>query len=164
MSELYIFSQVHQSSIWEINQMRAGCKCHSNNTNKYEGHSSNRYAISRLRSIASSLGINLTEVNICHTNLAELIGIAQRRAHQKPFLWAHLKAVYANVNVIPALSKLVTNGCNSHIGKIITMVNNGASANSIEAYVNELLETQIPRKLEETMIKSSKTNHFSALA
>ena len=137
--------------------MRAGCKCHSN-INNYEDHS-NRYMISQLRRIASALGISLNEINICHTSLAQLIGIAQRRAHQKPFLWAHLKAVYANVNVLPALSRLAASGNSSHINKIIAMVNNGASSNSAEAYVNELLESQLPKGNKKQI-----TSHFHVVA
>ncbi len=133
--------------------MRAGCKCHSNIINNSEGHY-DHHGISRLRRIASALGINLAEIDICHTNLAELISIAQRRAHQKPFLWAHLKAIYGNVNVLPALSKLATSGISSHINKIIAMVNNGASSNTIDAYINELIENQAPKKIK----------HFNTIA
>ncbi len=144
--------------------MRAGCQCHSN-INSHQGYHRNG-GVYRLKRIASALGINLAEINICHTNLSELIGIAQRRAHHKPYLWAHLKAIYGNVNVIPSLSKLASRGNSSHIDKIIAMVNSGASAASIEAYVDKILESQTPTSIkpEKTIEVSSKTKHFTAVA
>lgn len=136
--------------------MRARCRCHYT-TNEYAVHG-NRDLISRLRRIASALGISLTEVNICCTSLPQLIDMAQKKAHHKPFLWAHLKSVYANVNVLSAMSRLANSGNSSQISKIIAMVNSGSSSNTIEAYVERLLESQIPKKVNdvEAFLKGTK--------
>jgi hypothetical protein len=138
------------------NQMSGECNSHSNISNP-ERHNDD-YAISRIRRIASALGISLAEINVCNTSLPELIGMAQRRSHHKPFLWAHLKAIYANVNVMPALSKLANSGNSSHISKIVAMVNSGASAITVDNYVKELIETQMPKisREQELLIKETK--------
>ena len=136
--------------------MSGECNTHSNISNP-ERHNDD-YAISRIRRIASALGISLAEINVCSTSLPELIGMAQRRAHHKPFLWAHLKSIYANVNVMPALSRLANTGNGSHINKIVAMVNSGASAISVDNYVKELLETQMPKnsRAQETIVNGIK--------